>query len=85
LGREAAHLPPCLQGIHPQHYGLDPSKPSVWERTPPAKAIKSLSFREFYITKETPIDPEPLYRTKKKSVENRLLDSEDGLKTLIIS
>jgi hypothetical protein len=24
LGRKIAHLPPCLQGIHLGHYGLDP-------------------------------------------------------------
>jgi hypothetical protein len=25
LEHEAAHLPPCLQGIQPKHYGLEPS------------------------------------------------------------
>jgi hypothetical protein len=36
LGREITHLPLCLQGIHSQHYGLDPNKPSIRKRAPTA-------------------------------------------------
>lgn len=36
LEHEIAHLPQCLQSIHPRHYWLDFSKPSIQERTLPA-------------------------------------------------
>jgi hypothetical protein len=37
--------------------------------------------KESYLTKEKPVDPEPVYRTLKESAGNRLLDSEDALLT----